>query len=134
MVKIVESPIDPSAAYNSICSAFSGSVLFHYAVVKKQVCLDRSTTFIEYSVCGDAIREMEDIAVELERSWNLEDVLVIRRTGCLEVGEIISLVAASSPNSEDAFEACKAGVSRLKKMSTICKTEKYFSSKKGGTI
>lgn len=126
MVKIVESPIDPSAAYNSICTAFSGSVLFHYAVVKKQACLDRSTTFIEYRVHGDALQEMEGIAGELERCWNLEDILIIRRTGLLEVGEIISLVAASSPRSEDAFEACKAGINRLKKMSTMCKTEKYF--------
>jgi len=50
---------------------------------------------------------------------------MIRRTGCLGIGEIISLVAASSPNSEDAFEACKLGISRMKKMTTIHKTEKY---------
>jgi len=68
---------------------------------------------------------MEGIAGELEHRWNLEDVLMIRRTGCLAVGEIISLVAASSPNSEDAFEACKQGISRMKKMATIHKTEKY---------
>jgi molybdopterin synthase catalytic subunit len=68
---------------------------------------------------------LEGIAGELETHWKLEDVLLIRRTGCLAVGEIISLVAASSPNSEDAFEACKQGISSLKKMSTITKTEKF---------
>jgi len=35
MVKLVENPIDPASVYDSICSAFSGSVVFHYAVVKK---------------------------------------------------------------------------------------------------
>jgi molybdopterin synthase catalytic subunit len=68
---------------------------------------------------------LEGIVEELKRGGNLEDVLLIRRTGCLAVGEIISLVAASSPNSEDAFEACKHGISRLKKMSTIFKSEKF---------
>jgi molybdopterin synthase catalytic subunit len=125
MVKLVETPIDPSTAYNNICSAFSGSVVLHYAVVKKQAGSGNATTCIEYSAKGDTIRELEGIAGELEDRWKLEDVLLIRRTGCLAVGEIISLVAASSPNSEDAFEACKQGISRLKKMSTIHKTEKF---------
>lgn len=125
MVKLVENPIDPAVVYHSICSAFSGSVVFHYAVVKKQAGSDKSTTSIEYRAQGDSILELEGIAGELERRWNLEDVLLIRRTGCLAVGEIISLVAASSPNSEDAFEACRFGISRLKKMSTITKTEKF---------
>ncbi len=126
MIKLVESPIDPAAAYDSICSAFSGSVVFHYAVVKKQAGSGKSTTAIEYKSQGDTVREMEDIARELEQRWGLEDVLIIRRTGSLAVGEIISLVAASSPSSEDAFEACKSGISRMKKMSTILKTEKFI--------
>ncbi|CAG0981879.1 partial molybdopterin synthase catalytic subunit, partial [Anaerolineae bacterium] len=43
---------------------------------------------------------------------------------CLHVGDIISLVAASSPNSEDAFAACRHGIARLKKMTTVCKRER----------
>ena len=125
MVKLVEHPIDPASVYDSICSAFSGSVVFHYAVVKRQAGSGKSTTCIEYQAHGDTLQELEDIAKELENGWKLEDVLLIRRTGCLSVGEIISLVAASSPNSEDAFEACRQGISRLKKMSTIHKTEKF---------
>jgi len=125
MVKLVETPIDPAAVYDSICSAFSGSVVFHYAVVKKQAGSGKATTCIEYSAQGDSHQELKGIAGELENRWKLEDVLLVRRTGCLAVGDIISLVAASSPNSEDAFEACRHGISRLKKMSTILKTEKY---------
>ncbi|MBC7962722.1 MAG: molybdenum cofactor biosynthesis protein MoaE [Steroidobacteraceae bacterium] len=125
MVKLVDKPIDPSAVYNSICSAFSGSVVFHYAVVKHQAGSGKSTTAIDYRAQGDTISEMEGIAGELERRWKLEDVLLIRRTGCLAVGDIISLVAASSPNSEDAFEACRFGINSMKKMSTIHKTEKF---------
>jgi len=68
---------------------------------------------------------MEGIARELKQRCKLEDVLLISRTGYLTVGDIISLVVASSPNSEDAFEACKLGISRLKKMSTITKSEKF---------
>lgn len=125
MVVLVENPIDPAVAYNSISSSFSGSVVFHYAVVKQNTGSDKTTTCIEYNAHGDAVLEMEGICGELKQRWALEDVLMIRRTGRLGVGEIISLVAASSPNSEDAFEACKFGIGRMKNMSTIGKTETF---------
>jgi molybdopterin synthase catalytic subunit len=125
MVKLVETPIDPASAYDSISSDFSGSVVFHFAVVKRQAGSGKDTACIEYKSQGDTRQELEEIAGELENRWKLEDVLLIRRTGCLAVGDIISLVAASSPNSEDAFEACKHGISRMKKMTTIHKTEKF---------
>lgn len=66
---------------------------------------------------------MQGIAEHLLDRWELEDVLLVRRLGCLKTGEIISLVATSSPNSADAFAACQHGISHLKKMTTIAKTE-----------
>lgn len=125
MVTLVDTPIDPAVVYSSLRSTVSGSVLCHYAIVKKKNGTDSITTSIEYLAQEGAHAELEEIARELERRWQLEDVLMIRRTGTLDVGEIISLVAASSPNSEDVFEACRFGIARMKKMTTIRKTEKY---------
>lgn len=125
MVKLVTEPINPAEFYTSICSAFSGSVVFHYAIVKQQAGSGKSTTSIDYSANGGTIGELEEIAAGLERGWKLEDILLIRRVGTMKVGDIISLVAASSPNSDDAFAACKCGISRLKKMLTITKCEKF---------
>ena len=66
MIKLVENPIDPASVYNSICSAFSGSVVFHYAVVKKQAGSGKATTCIEYKAQGDTLKELEGITGELE--------------------------------------------------------------------
>jgi len=123
MVSLVETPIDPATVYSAICSAYSGSVVLHYAVVKRHAGTGKSTAAIEYRPQGDVAAELETIAGDLAQRWQLEDVLLIRRTGRLAVGDIISLVAASSPSSEDAFEACKFGISRMKQMATIAKTE-----------
>lgn len=90
MIKLVEHPIDPAQIYDSICSSYSGAVLFHYAIVKNKAGSGKSTTAVEFSVNGDTLREMESIAAELERRWDLEDVLLVRRTGMLAVSEIIS--------------------------------------------
>jgi molybdopterin synthase catalytic subunit len=125
MILTTNEPIDPQGAYALIGKKNSGSVVLHYAVVKEQTGGDRPTSCIDYRSEGDTDGELAGIAKELKEAWTLEDVLLIRRTGCLDVGEIISLVAASSPNSEDAFEACRQGIARLKKMATIKKQERF---------
>lgn len=123
MVLITTDPIDPHVAYDMIASTSAGSVLFHYAVVKAQEGKEGVTCHIEYAVAGDAEEELRMIAKEIIGSWEIEDILLIRRIGRLGIGEIISLVAASSPSSEDAFAACKSGIARLKKMQSILKNE-----------
>lgn len=123
MVLITTDPIDPHAAYDMIASKSAGSVLIHYAVVKAQEGDEGVTCHIEYAVTGDAEEELRTIAGEIVDSRDIEDLLLIRRIGRLGVGEIISLVAVSSPASEDAFAACKFGIGRLKKMRSIAKNE-----------
>jgi molybdopterin synthase catalytic subunit len=126
MVIITENPIDPATAFNLIGTEHAGSAVFHYALVKENTGSEKPTSCINYQQSGDMITEMEDIARNLHDKWSLDDVLLVRRTGCLTVGEIISLVAASSPNSADAFEACQHGIRRLKKMATVEKDEIYL--------
>ena len=123
MVLITSDPIDPHGAYDLIASKSAGSVLFHYAVVKAQKGNKGVTCHIEYALAGDAENELRTIAGEIADAWDIEDLLLVRRIGRLGVGEIISLVAASSPSSEDAFAACKYGIGRLKKMRSIAKNE-----------
>jgi molybdopterin synthase catalytic subunit len=123
MVLITPEPIDPRGSYDLIARKCAGSVLFHYAVVKEQEGAGGVTCHIVYGVAGDAEDELRRIAGDMTATWNIEDLLLIRRIGRLGIGEIISLVAVSSPASEDAFAACKFGIGRLKKMRSIVKNE-----------
>ncbi len=125
MVVISNDPINPAEAYGLIGKSGSGSVVFHYAVVKEDSGAGKSTTCIDYRAEGDIEGELSTIAADIKEKWNIEDVLLIRRVGCLGIGDIISLVATSSPNSEDAFESSRYGIARLKKMATIKKNEVF---------
>jgi molybdopterin synthase catalytic subunit len=125
MVITTREPIDSREAYALIGKGAAGSVVLHYAVVKQNHDPGRPTTGIDYRENGDVEAELAAIAEELRHRGGLEDVLLIRRLGHIGIGEIISLVAASSPNSEDAFEACRYGIGRLKKMQTIAKHEHF---------
>ena len=123
MVLITTDPIDPKGSYDLIASNSAGSLLFHYAVVKAQEGKEGVTCHIDYAMTGDAEEELRTIAGDMTTAWEIEDILLMRRIGRLGIGEIISLVAVSSPASEDAFAACKFGIGRLKKMRCIVKNE-----------
>jgi molybdopterin synthase catalytic subunit len=123
MVIIAPDPIDPAKIYDLITTKNAGSVVIHYAVVKPMAGIGGTTSYIDYATNGDTEAELSDMAAKLTTEFTLEDVLLVRRTGRLRIGDIISLAAVSSPNSGDAFEACKQAISRLKKMKTIVKTE-----------
>lgn len=134
MVMISSEPIDPARIHTLIGTTGAGSVVYHYAVVKADGGEERPTTGIDYRQKGDVPAELEEIASALRQQWNLTDVLLVRRVGTLKVGEIISLVAAASPASEDAFGACREGIARLKKMQTIVKTEFYGTPEAASAI
>jgi molybdopterin synthase catalytic subunit len=125
ILAITREPIDPAAVYGRIGRERAGSVVCHYAVVKKQTGPGGETSFIEFDVAPEAEEELAAIAAHLREKWQIEDLLLIRRVGRLGIGDIISLVAVSSPNSEDAFAACRLGIRRLKKMVSIVKKELY---------
>ena len=125
MVITTQEAISTREAYGLIEKGGAGSVVLHYAVVKQSHDPGRLTTGIDYRENGDVEAELEAIAEELKTRGTLDDVLLIRRLGHVGIGEVISLVAASSPNSEDAFEACRYGISLLKKMRTIDKREHF---------
>ncbi len=122
---VMEGPINPQVMFDKILKSEAGSVIFHYAVVKSQAGGGTSAG-IEFERAGDMEEEMSRIVADIKQQWNVEDVLLIRRIGRLQIGDTISLVAVSSPASEDAFNACRYGLERVKKMTTLKKTEKLI--------
>ena len=124
MELVTDTPLDPGKLFERIHKNGSGSVLFHYAVVKEAVG-DRACSGIRFERNGDMEAELAGIAAEVRNRWHVDDVLLVRRIGTLKVGDVISLVAVSSPASNDAFEACRFGLERLKKMVCLKKTELY---------
>jgi molybdopterin synthase catalytic subunit len=117
-------PIDPSKVYEPIKKQTAGSVILHFAVVRPRT-ENKTTSSIEYCENGNVSGELSAISAEIREKWEVEDLLIIRRIGQLNIGDIISLVAVSSPHRQEAFEACSHGVNRLKKMSTIIKNETF---------
>lgn len=127
-MEIVSSnPIRPDDVYRLIDSGTAGSVVFHFAVVRGTTG-DKTTSIIEFQPAtdnNDIKNELHQISDEIRNKWKVDDVLIIRAIGKLAVGDVMSLVAVSSPRSIAAFEASHYGVDRLKEMKTILKQETF---------
>jgi molybdopterin synthase catalytic subunit len=126
---VTNKAIDPRTMFERIRKSEAGSVLLHYAVVKSQTG-DRVSAGIHFEKAGDIEGELRALAAEIKQRWNIEDVLLVRRIGILDIGDIISLIAVSSPVSNDAFEACRYGLEKLKKMSSLKKTERFLGKER----
>jgi len=124
MVTVTESPLDPGMVFETLKKTDSGSLLFHYAVVKDHAG-GRPSTGIRFEKNGDMESELYEIENDIRSRWGIIDIFLIRRTGLLQVGDIISLVAVSSAASSDAFDASQYALGRIKKMRTIKKTELF---------
>lgn len=121
---VTSDPVEPNQIYDRIKKDAGGSVILHFAVVRGTT-EGKAMASIAYQATGDVEAELAVIAAEVREKWKLENMVLIRRLGELQAGDIISLVAVSSLRSEAAFEACRYGVERLKKMSTIAKQEVF---------
>jgi molybdopterin synthase catalytic subunit len=117
-------PIEPSRVYELIRKAIAGSVVLHFGIVRESTGNKRVKS-MEFVASGDVEEELRTISEDIRKRWNIEDVLIMRRLGRLNIGDVIALVAVSSPHRGEAFDACREGVDRLKKMSTIVENETF---------
>jgi len=129
IIIVTKNTINPAAMFERIRKSDAGSVLLHCAVVKSQTG-ERVSAGIHFEKAGDIEGELRAIAAEIKQRWKIEDVLLVRKIGTLDIGDIISLIAVSSPDSNDAFEACRYGLGKFKKMTTLKKTERFLGKEK----
>jgi molybdopterin synthase catalytic subunit len=105
--------------------ASDGAICVFEGVVRNE-SEGRTTTEIVYEAYEPmAESEMDRIADGLAREWPSARVLMVHRTGRLEVGEASVAVVATSPHRSEAFAACRAAIDRIKTTVPIWKKERY---------
>lgn len=67
---------------------------------------------------------MRDLAARVRERWELDGLLVIHRSGVMEPGAAIVLVAAAARHRRDAFAAADFAMDHLKSESWFWKREK----------
>ena len=103
----------------------SGAVVTFVGVVRDHSA-GRTVTKLLYeaheSMAETQIGNICDVAKE---KWGVQNIAVRHRTGMLQVGDVVAVIAVSAPHRREAFQACEFIIDRVKKEVPIWKKEFY---------
>jgi len=122
MIKICDGPIDHQELFQKLDITDSGSAVFHLGVSKSDP-EGKKSEGVEFTRDGDPEGELEEIEKELRERFQLLDVVLAKRAGRVEVGQLILFAAVSAKDRVNSFGACQAAVEACKKIKGLKKRE-----------
>ncbi|MGQ0793479.1 MAG: molybdenum cofactor biosynthesis protein MoaE [Deltaproteobacteria bacterium] len=101
----------------------AGAVVVFIGAVRKS-SRGRVVRHLEYESYKEmALREFQGIAEGIRRQWSVRKIAIFHRTGKLQIGEVSVLIAVASAHRNEAYEASRYAIERLKQSAPIWKKE-----------
>lgn len=123
--RVQPGPIDARDVERLVGHAGAGAIVTFIGTVRDHGRGQRVVR-LEYEAYAPAAERMlEQIGEEIRQRWALDDVAIVHRTGVLEVGEASVVIAVASAHRDEAFEACRYAIQRIKEIVPIWKKEHY---------
>ena len=131
VLELRRNALDPAEAYRRVQDRSCGAVALFVGTARERN-RDRDVERLDYEAF-DAMAgaEMERIfaecraRIDAERPERALRMLVLHRTGAVEVGEPSVVVAVASPHRDAAFQACRFLIDELKARVPLWKREVY---------
>src|SRR5580700_6586139 len=124
-VSIVRDSIDTSGVLQRIKRGEDGAAVVFEGVVRNQT-RGRRTLYLDYEAYEEmALRQMESLAEQALKEFQVREVALVHRLGRLEIGETSVLIVVASAHRAAAFDACRWLIDTLKRTVPIWKKE-YF--------
>ena len=125
MVRLTPDPIDYPSLTEAVRRPDCGAVVTFLGTVR-DLTDGKGTVALDYEAYpGMAEKQLAEIEDDTRRRWPVGDIMLVHRTGHLEVGEVSVAVAVSCPHRDQAFEACRYAIDRLKELVPIWKKENW---------
>lgn len=125
MYRIVTEPIALGPLYDYLQSPRAGAILVFTGTVRDHN-EGRSVDQLEYEAYAEmAEKLMAELGADMKARWGLEQVAMVHRIGPLAIGEVAVAVGVSASHRQEAFEACRYGIDRLKAEVPIWKKEHF---------
>lgn len=70
-----------------------------------------------------AMSEMNKIAEDVFKKWDVQKILIHHRTGVLQLGEVPVVIVVATAHRNAAFDACRYTIDKLKQTVPIWKKE-----------
>jgi molybdopterin synthase catalytic subunit len=123
LLELREAALSLDECFAAVLRAEDGGVSLFVGTVRNHN-QGQPVDLLEYQAYTSmAERELVAIADEIEAEMPGTRLACLHRTGCLRVGDIAVICAASAPHRAEAFAACQALINRLKARVPIWKRE-----------
>jgi molybdopterin synthase catalytic subunit len=125
MIGIQQDEILVDDLLRAVRSTRSGAVALFLGTVRDHN-RGRKVLHLEYQAYAEmAESELQKLAAEAERRFEISGVALLHRTGRLGLGEISVAVAVAAPHRDAAIEACRFVIDTLKQTVPIWKKEVF---------
>jgi molybdopterin synthase catalytic subunit len=123
--RISRKPIDPAKALESVMGEDAGGIVLFVGTIRNQ-SKGKVVKGLKYEVYRRmAERQIAKLEKEIRKRWPIKSIRMVHREGKLKVGEVSVVVAVSAVHREEAFEAARYAIDRIKESFPIWKREKF---------
>ncbi len=123
MFEITDQPIFLETLVKAVSRSSSGAIATFLGVVREQT-RGRRVLYLKYEAYREmAVPKMCEVADEIRRKWEVDEIAMVHRVGHLEIGEASVGIAVSAPHRHQALAACAYAIDRLKEIVPIWKKE-----------
>lgn len=125
MIRLTTDIIDYAALTESVRSNSAGAVVLFLGTVR-EMTNGRQTLALDYEAFPQmAEAKLNELLAETRQKWPIVQAAIAHRLGRLELGDVSVAVAVSTPHRQQAFEAGKYLIDRLKEVVPIWKKENW---------
>ena len=125
MIEITKKPISPELVVNKVKTDSSGGVVTYIGLIREH-SRGRQVLSVEYEDAeGNAENKLQEIASEIRRKWQINNLAICHRIGKLKVGDINLVVAIASAHRQEGFAACQYAIDQFKQKLPTQKKETY---------
>jgi molybdopterin converting factor subunit 1 len=121
--RITDQPLAADPLIKLVSHPRAGAVLTFVGTVREFTHGQRTVSLTYEAYAPMAIQKMKQIADEIKQRWPQAEVAMHHRIGDLAIEDIAVIIAVATPHRNEAFEAGRYAIERLKQIVPIWKKE-----------
>lgn len=125
MIQLTHNLIDTTAVVDAVRCPAAGAVVLFLGTVR-ETSDGKQTSSLQYECYAEmAEKKLAELEAEARDRWPLAECMIVHRLGHLPLGETSVAIAVSSAHRQEAFEAGRWLIDRIKQIVPIWKKENY---------
>jgi molybdopterin synthase catalytic subunit len=128
--EISKEPIQIQDVINKVVAREAGAITTFIGTVR-ELTKGKKTLYLIYEAYESmAVKKLEQIGKEIGERWPDAHVAITHRVGKLDITDVAVVIAVSTPHRNDAYEANRYAIERIKEIVPIWKKEHWENGEK----